>query len=97
MAPLRTDGHATALLLADLLQAHTELRPGAHRMALYDPTPVAWPAGPRWFELAPAWVDIEPVGRRTRGMTVCESRVPARHGRTRAWPCGPTGQPSRTG
>jgi purine nucleosidase len=39
---------------------------------------VAWLAQPAWFTLQPARVDIELAGRHTRGMTVCEFRVPAR-------------------
>ena len=45
---------------------------------MYDPTPVAWLAHPEWFTLAPARVDVELQGRFTRGMTVCELRVPQR-------------------
>jgi purine nucleosidase len=78
VALLRQDGGEKALLFADLLQAYTELIPGRHRMAVYDPTPVAWLANPAWFSLEPARVDIELTGRLTRGMTVCEFRVPRR-------------------
>jgi purine nucleosidase len=45
---------------------------------MYDPTPVAWLAHPQWFALQPARVDVELQGRHTRGMTVCELRVPKR-------------------
>ncbi len=78
VAQLRGDGSPAALLFADLLQAYTELITGRQRMAVYDPTPVAWLAHPEWFKLEPARVDIELVGRHTRGMTVCEFRVPRR-------------------
>jgi purine nucleosidase len=78
VAMLRADGSERALLFADLLQAYTELIAGRYRMAVYDPTPVAWLAHPEWFTLEPARVDIELVGRHTRGMTVCEFRVPRR-------------------
>jgi purine nucleosidase len=78
VALLRADGGETALLFADLLQAYCELIKGRNRMAVYDPTPVAWLANPAWFTLEPARVDIELVGRHTRGMTVCEFRVPRR-------------------
>jgi purine nucleosidase len=81
VALLREDGAADkdkALLFADLLQAYTELLPGRTRMAVYDPAPVAWLAQPGLFTLQPARVDIELIGRHTRGMTVCEFRVPAK-------------------
>ena len=78
VALLRQDGGDPALLFADLLQAYTELIPGRQRMAVYDPTPVAWLANPAWFGLEPALVDVELAGRHTRGMTVCEFRVPRR-------------------
>ena len=82
VAALRAHGEQhglePALLFADLLQAYTQLVPGKQRMAVYDPAPVAWLAHPEWFELVPARVDIELIGHHTRGMTVCEFRVPAR-------------------
>lgn len=78
VAALRSLGNEKALLFADLLQAYTQLLAGRTRMAVYDPTPVAWLAHPEWFTLEPARVDIELVGRHTRGMTVCEFRVPRR-------------------
>ncbi len=78
VALLRQDGSDRALLFADLLQAYTELIPGRRRMAIYDPTPVAWLANPAWFGLEPARVDVELAGCHTRGMTVCEFRVPRR-------------------
>ncbi len=78
VAQVRAGGRPNALLFADLLQAYTEIRPGRNRQALYDPTPVAWLAEPAWFGMEPARVDIELTGRHTRGMTVCEFRVPAR-------------------
>jgi purine nucleosidase len=80
-ALLREDGgqgNEKALLFADLLQAYTELLPGRSRMAVYDPAPVAWLARPELFTLQAARVDIELIGRHTRGMTVCEFRVPAK-------------------
>jgi len=69
-----------AALFADHLDAYVGIarRRGATHMALYDPTPVAWLARPEAFTLEPARVDIELDGRHTRGMTVCEFRVPAR-------------------
>lgn len=81
VAALRDDGRLgieKAMLFADLLQAYTQLVPGKQRMAVYDPAPVAWLAQPDLFTLQPARVDIELAGRHTRGMTVCEFRVPAR-------------------
>ena len=83
VAMLREDGGDQALLFADLLQAYTELIAGRRRMAVYDPTPVAWLAHPEWFALESAHVDVELAGRHTRGMTVCEFRVP-RHAQPNA-------------
>lgn len=78
VAAVRGDGSEQALLFADLLQAYTQIVAGKNRMAVYDPAPVAWLAQPGLFKLEAARVDIELVGRHTRGMTVCEFRVPAK-------------------
>lgn len=69
-----------ARIFTDHLDAYVDIgrsrgRPGT---ALYDPTPVAWLAHPEWFALQAARVDVELQGRHTRGMTVCELRVPQR-------------------
>ena len=69
-----------AAIFADHLDAYVGIarRRGGSTMAVYDPTPVAWLARPELFTLEPARVDVELDGRHTRGMTVCEFRVPAR-------------------
>ena len=77
---VRALGTERAELFADHLDAYVGIarRRGATHMAVYDPTPVAWLARPALFTLEPAHVDVELEGRLTRGMTVCEFRVPAR-------------------
>lgn len=77
---LRALGTERAQLFADHLDAYVGIarRRGATHMAVYDPTPVAWLARPALFTLEPAHLDVELEGRLTRGMTVCEFRVPAR-------------------
>lgn len=77
---VRALGTERAGLFADHLDAYVGIarRRGATHMAVYDPTPVAWLARPALFTLEPAHVDVELEGRLTRGMTVCEFRVPAR-------------------
>lgn len=77
---VRAFGSERALLFADHLDAYVGIarRRGAAHMAVYDPTPVAWLAQPDLFTLEPARVDVELQGRLTRGMTVCEFRVPAK-------------------
>jgi purine nucleosidase len=69
-----------AAIFADHLDAYVGIarRRGGSTMAVYDPTPVAWLARPEAFQLELARVDVELDGRHTRGMTVCEFRVPAR-------------------
>jgi purine nucleosidase len=69
-----------AAIFADHLDAYVGIarRRGGSTMAVYDPTPVAWLARPEAFLLELARVDVELDGRHTRGMTVCEFRVPAR-------------------
>lgn len=80
MRAVRALGSERAELFADHLDAYVGIarRRGATHMAVYDPTPVAWLARPDLFTLEPAHVDVELEGRLTRGMTVCEFRVPAR-------------------
>lgn len=77
---LRAVGGERAAVFADHLDGYLDVarRRGRSTGALYDPTPVAWLAHPEWFELQPARVDVELHGRLTRGMTVCELRVPQR-------------------
>lgn len=73
---LRGIGSERAAIFADHLQAYAGLGRTKQRMALYDPTPVAWLANPDAFTLTDAHVAVELDGRLTRGMTVCEFRVP---------------------
>ncbi len=71
---------APARVFADHFDGYLEgarLR-GRAAAPMYDPTPVAWLAHPEWFTLQPARVDVELHGTFTRGMTVCELRVPHR-------------------
>jgi inosine-uridine nucleoside N-ribohydrolase len=77
---LRALQHPRATVFADHLDGYVDIarRRGRSTGALYDPTPVAWLAHPQWFELRPARVDVELHGRYTRGMTVCEMRIPQR-------------------
>jgi len=51
---------------------------GATPMPLYDPVVALYLAWPSLFQFKPAHVDIELAGIHTRGMTVCEFRVPRR-------------------
>jgi purine nucleosidase len=65
--------------LAGYLDAYQRIRSadGAVPMPLYDPVVTAWLAAPECFEFTPARVDIELQGRFTRGMTVCNLKLPA--------------------
>jgi len=69
-----------AAIFADHLDGYIGIarRRGRTTGPMYDPTPVAWLAHPEWFTLQPARVDVELQGTLTRGMTVCELRVPQR-------------------
>lgn len=77
---LRALGTERAEVFADHLQAYVNIaaRRNASHMAVYDPTPIAWMLAPHLFEMQDARVDVELQGQLTRGMTVCEFRVPAR-------------------
>lgn len=77
---LRALGTERAEVFADHLQAYVDIaaRRNASHMAVYDPTPIAWMLAPHLFEMQDARVDVELQGQLTRGMTVCEFRVPAR-------------------
>ena len=77
---VRNFGTESAQVFADHLQAYVNIsaQRGGQSMAVYDPTPVAWLLHPYLFELSPARVDVELVGQLTRGMTVCEFRVPSK-------------------
>lgn len=80
LAAMRALGSERARVFADHFDGYLE-RPRSRGHAtspMYDPTPVAWLAHPEWFTLAPARVDVELAGTFTRGMTVCELRVPQR-------------------
>jgi len=81
LAAMRALAGEPAAIFADHLDAYIghSHRRGGSTMALYDPSPVIWLARPELFELVPARVDIELDGRYTRGMTVCEFRLP-QHG-----------------
>ena len=74
------DKRDRAAIFADHLDGYIDIarRRGRRSAPMYDPTPVAWLAHPQWFSLAPARVDVELTGTFTRGMTVCELRVPRR-------------------
>lgn len=80
VARVRSFGTPLAELFADHLAAYVgiALRRGRPRMALYDPVTALWLARPELFTLEPAHVAIELAGTHTRGMTVCEFRVPAK-------------------
>ncbi|MBL8289766.1 MAG: nucleoside hydrolase [Rubrivivax sp.] len=69
-----------AAVFADHLDGYIGVarRRGRASAPMYDPTPVAWLAHPEWFTLQPARVEVELKGSFTRGMTVCELRVPRR-------------------
>jgi len=77
---LRALGTERAEVFADHLQAYVDIaaRRNASHMAVYDPTPIAWMLAPHLFVMQDARVDVELQGQLTRGMTVCEFRVPAR-------------------
>lgn len=73
-------GGERARIFADHLDGYIGIarRRGRSTAPMYDPTAVAWLAHPEWFTLQPARVEVELHGRFTRGMTVCELRVPHR-------------------
>jgi purine nucleosidase len=66
--------------LAGYLDAYQRIRSadGSLPMPMYDPVVALYLRWPDLFEFKPAHVDIELNGRFTRGMTVCEFRVPRR-------------------
>jgi purine nucleosidase len=51
---------------------------GSLPMSVYDPVVALYLAWPELFQFKPAHIDIELLGSFTRGMTVCEWRVPQR-------------------
>ncbi|MCG8511918.1 MAG: nucleoside hydrolase, partial [Rhodospirillales bacterium] len=80
VADLRAKGSEKALILADLLAGYISIRmKDDHKpvpMPLYDPVAAAALIDPGSVDCVPARVDVECKGQFTRGMTVCEFRVP---------------------
>lgn len=66
--------------LADMLEGYLSIRSAdlSVPMPLFDPLAAAALVAPELVHFAPARVDVELEGRFTRGMTVCELRVPKR-------------------
>ncbi|CDG81044.1 nucleoside hydrolase [Janthinobacterium agaricidamnosum] len=77
---LRALGTPRALLLAGYLEAYVRIRSsdGSVPMPMYDPVVALYLEAPELFQFRPAHVAIELNGTLTRGMTVCEFRVPKR-------------------
>ncbi|MFV2093345.1 MAG: nucleoside hydrolase [Hyphomicrobiales bacterium] len=75
---LQAVGNQRADLLADLLAGYLSIRDPQCRspMALYDPVAAAALLAPQCLQWQPAHVAVELDGTLTRGMTVCEFRVP---------------------
>ncbi len=77
---LRALGTARATMLAGYLEAYVRIRSsdGSAPMPMYDPVVALYLEAPELFQFLPAHVAIELRGELTRGMTVCEFRVPRR-------------------
>ena len=77
---LRALGTARATMLAGYLEAYVRIRSsdGSVPMPMYDPVVALYLEAPELFQFLPAHVAIELTGELTRGMTVCEFRVPRR-------------------
>ncbi|EJN01807.1 nucleoside hydrolase [Herbaspirillum sp. YR522] len=77
---VRALGTLRAKWLAGYFEAYLRIRSadGSVPMPMYDPAVAIWLKRPELFSFEPARVDIELAGRLTRGMTVCEFRVPRR-------------------
>ena len=77
---IRSIGTPRSDWLAGYLEGYLRIRSddGAIPMPLYDPVVALYLRWPELFQFQPAHVDIELDGRFTRGMTVCEFRVPKR-------------------
>lgn len=77
---VRDLGTPRAKWLAGYFEAYLRIRSpdGSVPMPMYDPAVAIWIKRPELFSFQPARVDIELQGRLTRGMTVCEFRVPRR-------------------
>jgi len=77
---LRALGTGRAELIADHLDFYLQIR-DAQRLApmpFHDPVTAMYLARPDCFEEVPVFLDVELHGTLTRGMTVCEFRVPKR-------------------
>jgi len=77
---LRAVGTPRAITLAGYLEAYVRIRSsdGSVPMPMYDPVVALYLEAPQLFQFLPAHVAIELKGELTRGMTVCEFRVPRR-------------------
>ena len=77
---LRAIGTPRAQRLAGYLEAYVRIRSadGSVPMPMYDPVVALYLEAPRLFQFQPCHVAIELTGELTRGMTVCEFRVPRR-------------------
>ncbi len=77
---VRELGTPRAKWLAGYFDAYLRIRSpdGSVPMPMYDPAVAIWLKRPELFSFQPARVEIELQGRLTRGMTVCEFRVPRR-------------------
>lgn len=75
---LRATGTMAGELLADHLDFYLQIRDPQRNapMPFHDPVTAVFLARPKLFQEIPAAVEIELQGRLTRGMTVCEFRVP---------------------
>ncbi|WP_407571960.1 nucleoside hydrolase [Deinococcus altitudinis] len=75
---LRATGTPAGELLADHLDFYLQIRDPQRNapMPFHDPVTAVFLARPDLFREVPAAVEIELQGRLTRGMTVCEFRVP---------------------
>jgi len=77
---VRALGTLRAKWLAGYFEAYLRIRSpdGSVPMPMYDPAVAIYLRRPELFSFKPARVDIELQGKLTRGMTVCEFRVPRR-------------------
>ncbi|MGK5070605.1 nucleoside hydrolase [Janthinobacterium sp. RT4P48] len=77
---LRAIGTPRAQRLAGYLEAYVRIRSadGSVPMPMYDPVVALYLEAPQLFQFQSAHVAIELTGELTRGMTVCEFRVPRR-------------------
>ena len=77
---LRAIGTPRAQLLSGYLEAYVRIRSadGSVPMPMYDPVVALYLEAPQLFQFQSAHVAIELTGELTRGMTVCEFRVPRR-------------------